>query len=82
MAKRKQCGTPETVANALNGERRGDNTTEAFSMVPVRVHGTDPVRLSDVLRTIELLDNNGVEVVDAFEFVKRLSALRPRGGVP
>ena len=70
-----QCGSPETVSHALNEKVRG-NSTEAFSMVPVRVHGSGAVRLSDVLRTIELLEN-GVEVVDAFEFVKRLNTLRP-----
>jgi hypothetical protein len=64
------------VSHVLNGKIR-DNSTEAFSMVPVRVHGSDAVQLSDVVRTIELLDN-GVEVVDAFEFVKRLNTLRPR----
>ena len=75
MGKYEQCGSPETVSHALNGKVRG-NSTEAFSMVPVRVHGSGAVRLSDVLRTIELLEN-GVEVVDAFEFVKRLNTLRP-----
>lgn len=73
--KHDQCGSPETVSHALNGKDRG-NSTEAFSMVPVRVHGNDAVQLSDVVRTIELLDS-GVEVVDAFEFVKRLKTLRP-----
>jgi hypothetical protein len=75
-SKHEQCGSPETVSHVLNGKIR-DNSTEAFSMVPVRVHGSDAVQLSDVVRTIELLDN-GVEVVDAFEFVKRLNTLRPR----
>ena len=55
----------------------GTNAQTGFSMVPVRIHGSAPADLADVKATIALLEH-GVEVVDAFEFVRRLKRAAPR----
>ena len=71
------CGNAVSIAKLLNSLPRDATDAQwGFSMVPVRIHGNNPARLADVARTIELL-KPGVEVVDAFEFVRRLRSIAP-----
>ena len=75
-SKYKECGTAKSVAAFLNAAPRDRKSVSSFSMVPVRIHGSQPAGTVDVARAIALLDP-GVEVVDAFEFVRRLTSLAP-----
>jgi hypothetical protein len=73
------CGTPESVAAVLNKQKRNGNDPQGgFSMVPVRIHGSKPAGLVDIAKTISLLEKGGVEVVNAFEFLTRLQAAKPK----
>ena len=81
MGKYPQCGDAAAVASMLNKQARdGADAQTGFSMIPVRVHGTQHAGLADVKATMALLEP-GVEVVDAFEFVRRLKLIAPRKGV-
>ena len=79
--KHPQCGNAATVAATLNAQARDStNAQTGFSMVPVRIHGAAPAGLADVKAAIALLDPE-VEVVDAFEFVRRLKLAAPRENI-